>query len=165
MFDPDWQTIGFSSSCILLAIFSLREARRALEDDRAALASWRAVDGWPITLGHVVEAQMEEVDREYEEGGSYRLYIPYVTCAFSTAGGLFRCQKRWPARRDRDDARRQLDRYSVGTSARVAYDPECPERAVVEPENSPPPAISVAALAYFSAAGLTFFLGFLSLAL
>ncbi|RMG42912.1 MAG: DUF3592 domain-containing protein, partial [Acidobacteria bacterium] len=112
---------------VVLALVGLLGAALALTGARAAQRA-RATAHWPRTPGIVLDSRIE-TDRHRDA------YYPRVEYEYTVRGRRFVGQRVFlhELGSSYDWARSVVARYPRGASVQVAYDPEDPSRAVLEP--------------------------------
>lgn len=124
---PDLSGGWFTYALLVVVAVTSYSVVRTILQMRAAAAS----EQWPSVEGVVVDATMEEAGGE----GGEELYRPkvvyrYVALGREHLGDTIRIggatADKWEA------VRAVLDRYVAGTAVRVRYDPERPNRAILE---------------------------------
>ncbi len=128
----------------------------------AGLAMWRAgreTRGYTRTRGRIVRAEVEEIPRTSEEGGTR--FRPVVRYAFEARGRTHESERLSAGSGsagspDVDDARRDVARYPPGTEVDVWFDPRDPSRSVLVP-GIPTGEIVVAVVAGLALVGVGMF--------
>jgi hypothetical protein len=98
--------------------------------------SGRETRSYTRTRGRVVRAEVEELPRPSEEGGTK--FRPVVRYAFEARGRAYESERvavgapTGPDAQDAQDARRLVDRYPAGAEVDVWFDPRDPGRSVLE---------------------------------
>ena len=121
----------------------------------------RETRSYTRTRGRVVRADVEEIPRPSEEGGTR--FRPVVRYAFEARGRAYESERvavgapEGPDAPDAADARRLVDRYPSGAEVDVWFDPRDPRRSVLEP-GVPTSQIVVAVVAGLAALGVGMFM-------
>ncbi len=124
--------LGFLGGLVLLGLFLLALAGlSALEHRRHG--------SWPTTPGIVTFSQVVTREGVNREGECWERFLASVQYAYSVAGQEYVGQavrRFWNASQDEFEtdygAQRVVNRYPVGTSVTVYYNPETPEEAILE---------------------------------
>lgn len=96
----------------------------------------KASTSWPTTRGVVVASDIErDVSEDHDDRRSVT-YHARVTCEYTVAGTIYNCNTvsfGQYGSSNRNHARQIVNRYPVGKTVDVHYDPEKPASAVLEP--------------------------------
>ena len=98
-----------------------------------------ATASWPSTTGHVAEATVEVRIKRGTGGSGHRrsrrTYVTHVGYEYAVDGRTYRGDRvgfDGPGYRQREQAARVVARYPAGAPVTVYYDPERPQRAMLE---------------------------------
>lgn len=143
-----WIFTGFQAIFVLLGIFFT--AQGVLEWDRAAKsASWPTVDG-TVTRSEVTS------HRSRNKGRTTTSYHAHIEFDYAVDGKALHGNRRTykVMASSQSAANEAVAAYPVGRSVTVSYDPQDPERAVLEPgwdwSNAIPIAVGLFAIAFVS---------------
>jgi len=143
-----WIFTGFQAIFVLIGIFFT--VRGVLEWDRAAKSA-----SWPTVTGTVTRSEMTS-HRSTHEGRTSTSYHAHIEFDYEVDGvGHHGDQRTYKvATSSQSAANDAVAAYPVGRSVTVSYDPQDPERAVLEPgwdwSNAIPIAVGLFAIAFVS---------------
>lgn len=117
-----------------IAAFFLRTALRARRELEASR-------GWPLVPGQITASRVKTIKRRSSSGNAYEVHDTEIAYAYEIAGASFTGERvhagsslgLFNPGMSEAKARETVERYPVGASVQVAYDPTRPERAVLEP--------------------------------
>jgi hypothetical protein len=99
----------------------------------------KASTSWPTTRGVVLVSDVERRRSHDRDHGTSYTYSAQVTYEYTVAGTIYNCDRvsfGEYASSNRNHARQIVNRYPVGKTVEVHYDPNRPESAVLEPGTS-----------------------------
>ena len=118
----------------------------------------KASTSWPTTRGVVVASDIERhVSDDHDHGRSYT-YHAHVTYEYTVDGTICNCNTvsfGEYGSSNRNHARQIVNRYPVGKTVDVHYDPDKPESAVLEPGVSLSSYLGLGMGSVFGVAGAT----------
>lgn len=98
------------------------------------LKAARASRSWPVAAGTVLSGDIREMTERDSDGGVTTYHIPRLRYAYEVAGRSFESGRiRFgDVRESLKGARKILERYAVGSTVQVRYDPANPANATLE---------------------------------